>query len=44
MKENMSKLRSRLIQSGKSGEIVQMHHVFKACTSDVITFYAFGDS
>lgn len=30
--------------SGKSGEVLQMHHIFKACASDVITVYAFDDS
>lgn len=30
--------------SGKAGEVLQMHHIFKACASDVITVYAFDDS
>ena len=30
--------------SGKSSEVLQMHHIFKACASDVITVYAFNDS
>ena len=37
-------LLSRIAKSGLSGEVVQMHHIFKAYTSDVITEYAFGDS
>ena len=44
MKEHMAKMLSRLELSGRSGEVVQMHHVFKACASDVITVYAFGES
>ncbi|KAI1442048.1 cytochrome P450 CYP682H1 [Annulohypoxylon stygium] len=42
MKEYMGKLISRMEQAGKTGEILQMHHLFKACASDVITVYAFG--
>jgi hypothetical protein len=30
--------------SGKLGEVLQIHHIFKACASDVITVYAFDDS
>lgn len=30
--------------SGRSGEVLAMHHIFKACASDVITVYAFDDS
>lgn len=30
--------------SGKSEEVLQIHHIFKACASDVITVYAFDDS
>ncbi|KAK0625509.1 cytochrome P450 [Bombardia bombarda] len=47
MKEHMAKLLARMEQLGKSsksGHVVQMHHMFKAATSDVITTYAFGDS
>ena len=43
MKEYMAKMLSRMEVSGRSEEVVQMHHVFKACASDVITIYAFGD-
>ncbi|XDG09712.1 hypothetical protein ABKA04_009327 [Annulohypoxylon sp. FPYF3050] len=42
MKEYMGKLISRMEQAGNTGEILQMHHLFKACASDVITVYAFG--
>lgn len=44
MKEHMAKILSRMEQSGERNEVVELHHVFKACTSDVITGYAFGDS
>lgn len=43
MKNTMNKLLRRLELSGKVGEVVQMHRVFKACASDIITMYAFGD-
>jgi len=43
MKEFMGKMISRMEEAGKTGEIMQMHHVFKACASDVITVYAFGE-
>ncbi|KAJ5193929.1 cytochrome P450 [Penicillium cf. griseofulvum] len=32
------------LEEGRKGKILQMHHVFKAYASDVITTYAFGDS
>ncbi|RYP39080.1 hypothetical protein DL767_002343 [Monosporascus sp. MG133] len=44
MKDHIAKMLLRIEEYGKTGEIVQLHHVFKACTSDVITMYAFGDS
>ncbi|KAI9664637.1 MAG: hypothetical protein M1821_006083 [Bathelium mastoideum] len=44
MQESMSKLLSRMEAAGKTGEILPMHYVLKACTSDIITKYAFGDS
>lgn len=44
MKENMAKLLSRMEAAGKTGEVLPMHYVLKACTSDIITKYAFGDS
>lgn len=34
---------ARMEQSGQSGEVVQIHHAFKACASDIITQYAFGE-
>ena len=44
IKSTMSTLLSRLEQSALAGSPpLQLHHVFKACTSDVITKYAFGD-
>jgi len=42
--EHLKKLLSRMKISGKSDEVLQMHHIFKACASDVITVYAFDDS
>ena len=42
--EHLEKLLSRMEISGNSGEVLQMHHIFKACASDVITVYAFDDS
>lgn len=42
--QHVAKMLSRLETCGKSGEVLQMHHVFKACASDVITVYAFNDS
>lgn len=43
MKSYLTKMMARLEQSGKSGEVVQIHHVFMACASDIITQYAFGE-
>lgn len=44
IKATMVKLLDRLEKSAESGSPpVYIHHVFKACTSDVITKYAFGD-
>ncbi|KAL9121201.1 MAG: hypothetical protein Q9187_002237 [Circinaria calcarea] len=40
----MAKLLHRMEAAGKAGEILPMHYVLKACTSEVITKYAFGDS
>ncbi|RYP24616.1 hypothetical protein DL765_000442 [Monosporascus sp. GIB2] len=40
----MAKLLDRLEEKALDGSpLLQLHHVFKACTSDVITKYAFGD-
>lgn len=44
MKTYMQKLTTRLEASGKAEEIVQLHRVYKACASDIITLYAFGDN
>ncbi|KAI0179038.1 cytochrome P450 [Hypoxylon sp. FL1284] len=44
MKDSMEKLLSRLDAAGKTSEVLPMHYVLKACTSDIITNYAFGDS
>lgn len=44
MQESMKKLLLRMEEAGKKEEILPMHYVLKACTSDVITKYAFGDS
>jgi cytochrome P450 len=41
----MSKLLERLEATAQEGSPpIQIHHVFKACTSDVITKYAFGEN
>ncbi|OQE88987.1 hypothetical protein PENNAL_c0015G00095 [Penicillium nalgiovense] len=40
----MGKMMTRLEKSGKAEEVVQFHRVFKACASDIITLYAFGDN
>ncbi|KAI4116926.1 MAG: hypothetical protein LQ345_002744 [Seirophora villosa] len=44
MKESMAKLLSRMEAAGESGGTLRMHYVLKACTSDIITKYAFGES
>ncbi|KAF9884916.1 hypothetical protein FE257_000907 [Aspergillus nanangensis] len=44
IQENMHKVLVRMIASGEQSEVVEPHHMFKACASDIITFYAFGDS
>ncbi|KAL8923200.1 MAG: hypothetical protein Q9208_004763 [Pyrenodesmia sp. 3 TL-2023] len=44
MKESMAKLLSRMEAASESGDTLRMHHVLKACTSDIITKYAFGES
>jgi hypothetical protein len=43
MKKYMAKMITRMEQAGENGEIMSMHGVFKACASDVITEYAFGE-
>jgi hypothetical protein len=43
MREHLGKLLLRL-EGGQSGHVMQMHHIFKTCASDVITLYAFNES
>lgn len=44
IRSTMGKLLERLEETSRAGSPpLQIHHVFKACTSDVITKYAFGD-
>ncbi|KAI3329673.1 cytochrome P450 [Ustulina deusta] len=43
MKKYMARMISHMEEAGRTGEILQMHHIFKACASDVITEYAFGE-
>jgi cytochrome P450 len=42
--EHMEKMLARLQTSGKRTEVVEPYHMLKACASDIITLYAFGDS
>ncbi|GAB1191744.1 hypothetical protein APSETT444_000926 [Aspergillus pseudonomiae] len=44
LKTYMQKMMTRLETSGKAEEVVELHRVFKACASDIITLYAFGDN
>ncbi|KXX76482.1 Trichodiene oxygenase [Madurella mycetomatis] len=41
LKDNLTKLLARLDAHGRSGDVVQIHYVFKALASDLITFYSF---
>lgn len=43
MKRFMAKMTARMDEAGKTGQVMHMHQVFKACASDVITVYAFGE-
>ncbi|KAI1495097.1 cytochrome P450 [Biscogniauxia mediterranea] len=43
VKKYMAKMITRMDRAGETGEVLQMHHLFKACASDVITEYAFGE-
>lgn len=43
MKEFLGKMFKHMDNASASGKIVQMHALFKACASDVITQYAFGE-
>ncbi|KAF2120196.1 cytochrome P450 [Lophiotrema nucula] len=42
--EHVGRLLSRMQDCGIHHEVVELHHMFKACASDIITLYAFGDS
>ncbi|KAL8860957.1 MAG: hypothetical protein Q9178_002712 [Gyalolechia marmorata] len=44
MKESMAKLLSRIEATGESSKTLRIHYILKACTSDIITKYAFGES
>lgn len=44
IENHMHRMLLRMQRSGKYGEVVELHHMFKACASDIITLYAFGDS
>ena len=41
LKENLGKLMARLDQHGRAGDVLQIHYMFKALASDLITFYSF---
>ncbi|KAI0441396.1 cytochrome P450 [Xylaria telfairii] len=43
MKKYMATMISCMEEAGKTGEVLTMHSIFKACASDVITEYAFGE-
>ncbi|KAK4223161.1 cytochrome P450 [Podospora fimiseda] len=44
MKEYTEKMLNRMEKISKSNnQVLQFHHMFKACASDVITIYAFGE-
>jgi hypothetical protein len=44
IQEHMNKMLVRMQKSGEQCEVAELHHMFKACASDIITLYAFGDS
>ncbi|TGO21668.1 hypothetical protein BPAE_0206g00020 [Botrytis paeoniae] len=44
MKEHINTLLSRMQVAGTKEQVLSMHFVFRACTSDLITQYAFGKS
>ncbi|KAM0133544.1 hypothetical protein ACHAPC_006871 [Botrytis cinerea] len=44
MKEHINTLLSRMQVAGTTEKVLPMHFVFRACTSDLITQYAFGES
>jgi cytochrome P450 len=44
MQASMANPLRRMEDAGKKGEALRIHYVLKACTSDIITKYAFGSS
>ncbi|KAE8365518.1 cytochrome P450 [Aspergillus caelatus] len=44
IQEHMDKLLVRMQKSGAQCQVIKPYHIFKACASDIITLYAFGDS
>ena len=44
LKENLGTLLTRLSQHGQLEDVVQVHYIFKALASDLITFYSFDQS
>ncbi|KAI1163869.1 cytochrome P450 CYP682H1 [Nemania serpens] len=44
MRKHLGIMLSRLEEAGRDKRVMQMHHIFKACASDVITMYAFDES
>jgi hypothetical protein len=44
LKSYMQKMMTRIEESGKAEEVIQIHRMFKAAASDIITHYAFGDN
>jgi hypothetical protein len=44
IQEHVGKLVRRLHEHGLRHDVIEPHHMLKACASDVITLYAFGDS
>ncbi|KAI1131766.1 cytochrome P450 [Nemania abortiva] len=44
MQEHMAKLLVRMEHAARRRVIIRMHPLIKACTSDIINIYAFGDS
>ena len=43
VRENLQKMLARWDESGKDGKVLEIHPIFKAYASDIITTYAFGD-
>jgi hypothetical protein len=44
MQESMANLLIRLDKAGREKAVLPIHYVIKACTSDIITKWSFGDS